>query len=653
MMVGLGLAAGAVLHHSAAAQADTARARRDSSRVRRDSAGRDTAAIRVPARQTADSVLRDSLAKRDSLHPKTVPHDTLKTPYTRAPMPVPLTIGRSLVFDRAALFASGAVTLQDLLDRIPGITGLRSGWIASPMMSSYMGDVRRVRVFFDGIEYDEVAERTKGLLDLTEVQLWTLEELRIDWGATEVRVYTRTWRVEKTIPYTRTDISTGDQQTNLYRGFFGKRFAGGEGVQFGAQQYGTTPPGRVSPSSDQTSLLARLGWAKGRWSFDAFALRTSRDRGEVIPNPIRGTIAVDSIPALQATRTDAYLRAGYGDPEHGPWLQAMASSLGYTISHGGNNNFTSTPDTIRRDTTRFRAQYILSGGLTLGPVRIEATERYRVGDLNGPPCAVCAPPEGSKRARVPTLFTPSGRAEFVTGPLSVSAFAEGQGPDSLARAEVTGRLTPLPFVSFIGAVGTSTDHELSDSSSITNFLRGEAAVRLFGLWVGGGILRRDSTLLVPPTVFGRPYVAVEGPAATGIVASLNGTIYKALRADVFAVRWNDSSGFYRPRYQTRSEVYLSTNWLSRFPSGNFSVLVSLMHEYRSKTLFPVTTEAVPLAAVSVPDSRVWNFHFEVRIVSAILTYQFRNIRGEPYELVPGYLMPRLNQFYGVRWEFWN
>jgi hypothetical protein len=178
-------------------------------------------------------------------------------------------------------------------------------------------------------------------------------------------------------------------------------------------------------------------------------------------------------------------------------------------------------------------------------------------------------------------------------------------------------------------------------------------VRLFGLWVGGGILRRDSTLLVPPTVFGRPYVAVEGPAATGIIASLNGTIYKALRADVFAVRWNDSSGFYRPRYQTRSEVYLSTNWLSRFPSGNFSVLVSLMHEYRSKTLFPVTTEAVPLAAVSVPDSRVWNFHFEVRIVSAILTYQFRNIRGEPYELVPGYLMPRLNQFYGVRWEFWN
>jgi hypothetical protein len=26
---------------------------------------------------------------------------------------------------------------------------------------------------------------------------------------------------------------------------------------------------------------------------------------------------------------------------------------------------------------------------------------------------------------------------------------------------------------------------------------------------------------------------------------------------------------------------------------------------------------------------------------------------ERYELVPGFLMPRQTQFYGVRWEFWN
>ena len=577
-------------------------------------------------------------------------------------MPIPLEIGRTLIFDKAALFASGAVTLQDLLDRIPGITGLRSGWIASPMLSSYMGDVRRVRVFFDGVEYDEVDERTRGLLDLTEVQLWTLEELRIEWGATEVRVYTRTWRVERTTPYSRADISTGDQQTNLYRGFFGKRFAGGEGIQVGAQQYGTTPPGRFSPSSDQISLLGRLGWAKHGWSFDAFALRTSRDRGEIVPQPIRGTVAIDSIPALTAARTDAYVRAGYGDPEHGPWLQAMASSVGYTISHTTNNGLgASTADTLLKDTTRFRAQYIAQGGFTLGPLRLEAAERYRVGNLNlSPvpivtPCTVCKASIIEKLPKVPTMWTPSARVEFVTGPLSVSAFAEGMGPDSLNRAEVTTRLTPLPFLSVVGAVGTSKDQQNPDSSAITNFVRGEAALRLFGsLWMSGGLLRRDSTLLVPPRVFGRPFVAVEAPAATGYMAKIEGTIYKALRIDAFGVRWNDSSGFYRPRYQTRSEVYLSTNWLSRFPSGNFSFLASVTHEYRSRTLFPVVLDSTSgLQTIRVPDSRIWNLHLEIRIVSAILTYQFRDVRGDPYELVPGYLMPRLNQFYGVRWEFWN
>ena len=620
---------GAVFQRTAGAQADTARAR-DTSRVRRDSA-----AIKVPARPTADSVLRDTIAKRDSLHPKpAVPKDTIKAPYARASLPVPLEIGQTLVYERAALFASGAVTLQDLLDRLPGITGLRSGWIASPMVSSFQGDVRRVRVFVDGVEYDEVDPRTGGVLDLTQVPLWTFEELRIDRGATEVRVYARTWRIDRTTPYTRTDISTGDQQTNMYRGFFGKRFGGGEGVQLAAQQYGTTPPQRASPSSDQLALLGRLGWARGRFSIDALVLRTNRNRGTVRPQAIRGVTILDSVPPLQSSRTDAYVRAGYGDPESGPWLQAIASSLGYTITHQSTGLFgTTTTDTTKHDTTAFRAQYVVTGGVTAGPLRIEGVERLRIGNAQ-------------------RLATPSGRVEFVTGPLALSAFAEGYGPDSVARADVTGRLTPLPFVSFLAAAGRSIDHHTSDSSSTVNFLRGEAAIRVLGLWLGGGVMRRDSTLLFPPRVFTTKFVPVAEPAATGFTATIRGTLYQALKADISAIRWNDSSGFYRPRYQARSEVYLATNWLSRFPSGNFGVLMALSHEYRSSTKFPVG-EGTSFSIGSVPDSRIYNFHLELRIVSAILSYQFRNIRGEPYELVPGYLMPRLNQFYGVRWEFWN
>jgi hypothetical protein len=125
-----------------------------------------------------------------------------------------------------------------------------------------------------------------------------------------------------------------------------------------------------------------------------------------------------------------------------------------------------------------------------------------------------------------------------------------------------------------------------------------------------------------------------------------------LKLNLSGVRWNDSSALYQPRYQSRSEVYISTNWLSHFPTGNFGIVASATHEYRSSTKFPVSLTTGD-AIISVPDSRTYNFLLEIRIVSAVLSYQFRNIRGDLYQLVPGYLMPRQTQFYGVRWEFWN
>jgi len=625
-VVGLGLVVGAVLHENASAQADTARARRDTSRARRDT-------IVVPARPTADSILRDSLAKRDSLHPpRPQPRDSIKASFAHAPAPVPLEIGQTLIYDQAALSASGAVTLQDLLDRIPGVTGLRSGWIAAPMVPAYMGDIKRIRVFFDGVEFDSLDPRTGQTLDLTEFPLWTLEELRIERGATEIRVYSRTWRVVRTTPYSRVDISTGDQQTNLYRGFFGKRWNHGEGLQLAAQQYGTTQPVRGAPSSDQLSLLGRLGWAAGALSIDGFVLRTNRNRGTIFPEPIVGVTLVDTIQPLVSNRTDAYFRVAYGDPDRGPWFQAMASSLVYTIQHETTGVPLTPSDTINADTTRSRSQYMFTGGLTAGPFRIDLGGRYFVGDSL-------------------SLVTPTGRVEFVTGPLSVSAFAEGRSPDSIARAEVTGRLTPLSFVSFLGSVGRSKSG-LGESSTTTNFVQGEAALRLFGLWFGGGVLYRDSLLLAPPRVFGSQFTAASEGAATGIMGKIDGTIYKALRANMVGIRWNDSAGFYRPRYQARSEIYLATNWLSRFPSGNLGIVASLYDEYRSKTFFPILAGS-GTTVTTVPQTQIFNFRLEIRIVSAVLSYQFRNVLGRPYELVPSYLMPRLNQFYGVRWEFWN
>jgi hypothetical protein len=44
---------------------------------------------------------------------------------------------------------------------------------------------------------------------------------------------------------------------------------------------------------------------------------------------------------------------------------------------------------------------------------------------------------------------------------------------------------------------------------------------------------------------------------------------------------------------------------------------------------------------------------DIRIGAAHIFWYNRNFTGKVYETVPGYLMPRLVQLYGLRWQFWN
>ena len=111
----------------------------------------------------------------------------------------------------------------------------------------------------------------------------------------------------------------------------------------------------------------------------------------------------------------------------------------------------------------------------------------------------------------------------------------------------------------------------------------------------------------------------------------------------------DSTGLYRPRYQTRSELYVQTNLLQRFPRGNFGLLTSLAHEYRSSSRFAQADGSER----SVAGFRTLAFKLEIRIQTAVVSYQFRNLLQERYAQVPGFIMPRQTQFYGVRWDFWN
>ena len=629
---------------------DTTRTRRDSLRAdslraRGDTLrrGRDSAAVSIPlpadsaradsvrARQRADSLRALELARRAA--------DTVKAPLAHAEVPPQADIGQRYRWTREEIFASGALTLGELLGRIPGVTAFESGWIATPHTNSYVGDFRRIRLFYDGVELDPLDVRIGPMHDFASIPMWTLEEIVAERAAEELRVYLRSWRVNKTTPYTRVDVSTGDLSTNSYRGYFGRRFSNGAALQIGAQQYSTQDQ-RAGGDGDLLSILTRLGWAKKRWSTDAVLLRTRRNRTEQLREKDQLTGATfGNLPPLDATRSDAYVRVGYGDSDGARWLQIIAATSRFAETNKksattGTTTTTSASaaalasDTV--DTTASRAQYVVTGGIRLFGASLSAAGRYRT--TNGH-----------------WFLTPSARIGFERGILSATAYAEQQEADSTFRGDVSARLSLLPFLAIAGSLGrTSPVNENTRPASLA--YRGEVGLRVGRLWATGGIMSLDTTLVPAPRAYDTLYREVAVGPRRATFATLRGPIWKAIGIDVVASKWTtDGDSAYVPLYQVRSAIVASTSWLSRFPKGNFHVLAQVAHEYRTRVPFAETGGGFQLSS----QYRVISTLFELRLYDAVISWQYRNILGAIYSVVPHYTAPRAINYYGVRWDFFN
>ena len=551
--------------------------------------------------------------------------DSIKAPIGRFADPALYEIGPQYEWNRTQLFATGALTVAELLDRIPGVTTFKSGWLATPQTASYAGDFQRVRIFYDGVEIDNLDNRTGGVLDLTSVQLWSLEHLSIERTGSEVRIYMRSWRVDNTDPYTRVDVATGNEDTNLYRGFYGKRFDNGAALQFAGQQYGVTSS-RFAGSGDDLALLGRVGVAKKSWSIDAFVLRNHATRG--IQRPI-ATSQRPPVLALDATYTDAYVRAAVGGVNSGPWAQVTVASLGFKGTTDPDRSVGATPlaDTLER--RRSETQYNVSAGMTLGALRLEAEDRLRA--LEGA-----------------TYNGASARADLVSPIGTLSGFVEHDGFRKTTNADAGIRAQPLPFFAVSGSVTRSvpTGSGTSTGASTTSF-RGEGAIKLFGPWVSAGVIRTDRTSALAPLAYDTLLLATGLGRVTGKTVSIRGPLLAGFGIDAWLVQW-DPTGPYLPKYESRSELNYTNNFERRFPRGDFQVKAAASYEYRSHADFPLAGGDVQTGVAKTLSAML-----EIRIIRAVIYYQQRNIMGYQYQLVPGFEQPRVLAIYGVRWDFWN
>jgi hypothetical protein len=350
-------------------------------------------------------------------------------------------------------------------------------------------------------------------------------------------------------------------------------------------------------------------------------MRVSRNRGNVLAFG-----RVDTIPPVQSRRMTTYLRVGYRDPDTSAvWAQVVASptSYNYKLPKAAN----AAADTIKTDTTQSQLQVFAGIGANRGPFSVQGMARVRRSDST-------------------SLVTPILSGGFSARGLGLRASYEGQSIDSLARLEAVGEYLPTGFTRVGGAFDRVTD--IRGDSLATTGIRAWAGLRIREVWLDVGILRRDSVGLFPPYLIGA-INDTSGSRAEGMTASIEGRVWRSLHANIWAVKWKDTLSLYRPQYQTRSEFFVRTSLPNRFPRGNFGFLLSARHEFRSATLIPAGTAGVLRASGSHAISTL----LEIRIYTAVVSWQVRNTIGSRNYEAPDYLRPRTTNFYGVRWEFWN
>ena len=599
--------------------------------VRRDTTVTDTAAAR-----------RDSLAKVEAERLRQArlrAADTIKAPIARAEVPRSLAIANPYAWNREGLFATGALTLGELVDRIPGVTSFRAGWISAPEMAAVNGRFGRVRIFLDGIELDPLNSRLQGQHDLSLIDLWNLEDATIEPGADEVRVHLRSWRVASTTPVTRIDIHTGDLQTNAYRGFYGRRFPGGQVVQLGGNHYATTDR-RTSEAGDQTSLWGRIGMARGKWSVDGSLLRSGR---KFTVRTFGDATTTDTLPTMDGISMVAIGRAAWGDASSGPWFQAIASAQSFSIRNpplvvidsvsgpggGGPGGSPTEHDTleVENDTTQSRPQFVLTGGLTRGPVRFSALGRIR-------------------RWRGETTIAPAVRVGYEAGGLALSLLGERAPLDSVQRIEAGASFNFLGRFAVAGSASRFTPIRGVDAPTSLG-LRAEAGVRFGRIWVTGGALRRDTSFLPAAIAFDSSFRSGVQATSTGIFSMVRGKFWRDVGVDLSGIRY-ESAGIYRPQYETRARLFLDTDMRAKFPTGNLNILLAVTHDYRTQALFPTADDFVESTQY-----RTWSADAEIRLLTATIFFQYRNFLAAEYQQVPGFTMPSITSIYGIRWNFIN
>ncbi len=574
----------------------------------------DTLAAPADMPAPADTLAADTLAAQDTVPPP--PPEPM--PPMHAPVPTGFATG-VWEWDRAALEAEPFLSVNDLLDRLPGVITLRSGMHLQPEAASAWGaSAGTIDVVLDGYTLHPLEHPT---FDLATVELGKLESLRVERRAAGLRIVLRTAEAFSADPYTRIEAGIGEPiGVNLFRGqfltpdlFFGPFGAAVE--RFESQGIDGQEP------ADMFSGWVKWGLTRERYGAQIEYRQQSLDRQSGSPYP------------GEFDRRDVLLR--------GRWV----ATDGLTFEAFGGQSRADIKDTSGDEDVSVERDVIQVGSraaLQRGPLSAEAGFRY------------------NNERRIASLEL-DARTWLQLGVLGVggevqrSSWRDG---DATTSYLLNGVVSPVSLVSFFAQFGGGTlgapawgNFERTILQSEHSLLRGGAQLQWRGIDVGAAFLSVDRDTLFG---FGLPFDTAAAPIGGGELRGWELYGRLPLFRDIVSVdgsltNWVDwTPSIYNPTQSWRAALNLRWNPLE---SGNLDVMTRVEARYRGVTFLPTLNDDLTLDAVPARTAFDWWLRIQILSVQAFLRYE--DLSGVRAADFPGRGLPGPRILYGVKWYFFN
>ena len=558
-------------------------------------------------------------------------------PTTTTPGPLPW--GVRTVFDADSLRFLGALTLADLLIRIPGVYIARGGFYGQAEVAFYGGrGGAGIELYWDGMPF-RPAGRDSVFLDVGRIALAPLERVEVVRAPDRLRVDLITHNIPDTDARTGVVITTGDMDIGTYQAAFGRRWRSGLGLLLAANFASLNGDGITTTDFRQSDVWLKL---------------------EYVPRPTIGG-------SYQLVRSDARRDSSRlvdpweGDRRDGIWrafLASRADGLGWRVD--GSVTTSSVEDRVTVDETVSvvvadrvsqttlqlrhtwpRAAMTLVGRLGYGdrPRQVEWTGGWL--PLPWLHLAGSARLEGhdddrsasrfagSVGLRLPVGF--SARGEIVAGDQISAPRWPSDEPqrtldwtgalrwDSKFAAVEIARVERDPF----RPLGAPAGLQPVDSLGLTPLTQ----MLTVHAWVRPAPGFTLSVWYADPVRGGGDF---EPPTHARYAATFSSKFWRVFRSGAFALR---------------AEV-AAESWSGGGPAGITVDTTQKCHCITPSGRPPgLTTQRV------LPPGTFVDYQVEMQIVGVTLFWHMRNGNAMRSSYVPGLPFPTIVQFYGARWSF--